>query len=300
VGQGEWHLPGTLTLPIGGGGPFPAVVLVHGSGPEDRDESMGGPNKPFRDLAWGLASRGIAVLRYEKRTMQYAATFRQKSPDHFTVREETIDDALNAIAQLRTTKGIDPKHIFVLGHSMGGMLAPKIGQMDTNIAGLILLAGSNRQFEDVIVEQTRYLISLNGTPPDEGQAYLAKVQSDVAEIRKLTAADASASIILFGAQPAYWLDLRDYDPLQTAKQLRQRLLVLQGGRDYQVTEVDFNRWKEALGSQTNVTFKVYPKLNHQFITGEGKSTPDEYQQPGHVAELVVADIAEWISQRLTH
>jgi hypothetical protein len=293
VGQGEWQLPGTLTLPADGSGPWPVVVLVHGSGPEDRDETDGA-NKPFRDLAWGLATKGIAVLRYEKRTKEYAARFKEKYPGHFTVREETIDDALSAIAQLRNTKGIDPKHIFVLGHSLGGMLAPKIGEADTNLAGLILLAGSTRPFEDVIVEQTRYLISLKGTPSAEGHAYLAKVQSEVAKLKKLTAADVSSSVILFGATPVYWLDLRGYDPLGVAKRLKQPLLILQGGRDYQVTEVDFNRWKEALGSQHNVTFKFYPKLNHQFIAGEGKSTPDEYQQAGHVAEPVVADIAEWI------
>ena len=293
VGQGEWQLPGTLTLPGTNSGPWPAVVLVHGSGPGDRDET-GGANKPFRDLAWGLATKGIAVLRYEKRTKKYAARFKEKYPGHFTVREETIDDALNAVAQLRNTKGIDPKRIFVLGHSLGGMLAPKIGQTDTNLAGLILLAGSTRPFEDVIVEQTRYLISVNGAPSAEGEAYLAKVQSDVAKLKKLTAADVSSSVILFGAQPVYWLDLRRYDPLGVAKRLKQPLLVLQGGRDYQVTQVDFNRWKEALGSQPKVTFKFYPKLNHQFVAGEGKSKPDEYEQAGHVAEPVVTDMAEWI------
>jgi len=293
VGQGEWQLPGTLTLPKDGSGPWPAVVLVHGSGPEDRDETVGA-NKTFRDLAWGLATRAIAVLRYEKRTKQYAAKFRKKFPPHFTVREETIDDALSAVAQLRNTRGIDPKRIFVLGHSLGGMLAPRIGQADTNLAGLILLAGASRPLEDVIVEQTRYLISLNGTPSPQDQTRLARILSDVAMVKKLTAADASSSVILFGAQPAYWLDLRDYHPLEVAKQLKQPLLILQGGRDYQVTDVDFNRWKEALGSPHNVTFKFYPNLNHQFIAGEGKGTPGEYEQAGHVAEPVVADIAEWI------
>jgi hypothetical protein len=293
VAPGEWQLPGTLTLPTDGAGAWPAVVLVHGSGPEDRDET-GGANKPFRDLAWGLASKGIAVLRHENRTKEYAARFRKQFPSHFTVREETIDDAVSAVAQLRHTKGIDPKRVFVLGHSLGGMLAPKIGQTDTNIAGLILLAGATRPTEDVIVEQTRYLISVNGTPSAADEAYLARVEAAAARVKQLTAADAGSSDIIFGAPPVYWLDLRGYDPLGTAKGLTQPLLVLQGGRDYQVTQVDFNRWKEALASRSTVTFKYYPDLNHQFIAGEGKSTPAEYEQAGHVAEPVVIDIAEWI------
>ena len=288
VGRGEWQLPGTLTLLTAGGGPWLAVVLVHGSGPNDRDETMGA-NKPFRDLAWGLATKGIAVLRYEKRTREYAG--------HFTVREETIEDALSAVAQLRNTEGIDPKRIFVLGHSMGGMLAPNVGQTDTNIAGLIIFAGATRRLEDTRVEQERYLISVNRMPSAEAEAYLAGVESNVAKIKKLTAADVSSSVILCGAPPAYWLDWRHYDPLAIVKGLKQPLLILQGGRDYQVTELDFNRWKEALGSQPKATFKFYPKLNHQFITGEGRSTPDEYEEPGHVAEAVVTDIAEWIGAR---
>jgi dienelactone hydrolase len=297
VGRGEWRLPGTLTLPSAGSGPWPAVVLVHGSGPNDRDETVGA-NKPFRDLAWGLATKGIAVLRYEKRTREYAAKFRTAGLGQLTVKEETIDDALSAVAQLRATDGIDPKRIFVLGHSLGGMLAPRIGQADPQIAGLILLAGClSRPLEDVMVEQARYLLSLKGKPSAEQQAWLAELESSAAKVKKLTAADASSSAVLLGAPPAYWLDLRQHDSLAVAKELKQPLLILRGGRDYQSTAVDFDRWKAALGTQPKVTFKLYPKLNHLFIAGEGKSTPEEYEQPGHVAETVVTDIAEWIGGR---
>lgn len=297
VGRGEWRLPGTLTLPSAGGGPWPAVVLVHGSGPNDRDETVGA-NKPLRDLAWGLATRGIAVLRYEKRTKEHAARFKATGLGQLTVQEETIDDALSAVAQLRATDGVDPKRIFVLGHSLGGMVAPRIGQADSQIAGLIMLAGClSRALEDVTVEQARYLLSLKAKPSAEEEAWLAEVESTAAKVKKLTAADVSSSVVLLGAPPAYWLDLRHHDSLAIAKGLKQPLLILQGGRDYQATPVDFDRWKEALGAQAKVTFKLYPKLNHLFIAGEGKSTPAEDEQPGHVAEAVVADVAEWIRGR---
>src|ERR1041385_1390797 len=140
VGTGEWTLPATLTIPVGAG-PFPAVVLVHGSGPNDRDETIGS-NKPFKDLAWGLASKGIAILRYEKRTKQYGAKL--VALPNLTAKEEVVDDALAAVEVLRKTEGIDAKRIFVLGHSLGGMLVPRIGRLDPNIAGLISLAGATR------------------------------------------------------------------------------------------------------------------------------------------------------------
>ncbi len=294
IGGGKWELPGTLSLPRGEG-PWPAVVLVHGSGPQDRDETIGA-NKPFRDLAWGLASEGIAVLRYEKRTKAHAAELASIA-SQITLREETTDDALSAVRLLRGTSGIDPKRIFILGHSLGGLAAPRIGQADPTIAGLVILAGSTRPLEDLVVEQMRYLLSLNPNPSAQDQARLSEVEALMAKVRKLTAADAASSELLFGAGPAYWLDLRSYDQVATARGLHQPLLILQGARDYQVTEVDFEGWKRGLGSRPNVTFKLYPGLNHLFITGEGKSTPAEYEKPGHVAQAVVSDLAAWIRRQ---
>lgn len=290
VGTGVWALPGTLTVPVGAG-PFPAVVLVHGSGPHDRDETIG-PNKPFKDLAFGLASRGVAVLRYEKRTKQHGPKL--VSLPNLTAKEEVVDDALAAVEVLRKTEGIDAKRIFVLGHSLGGMLVPRIGRIDANIAGLIALAGATRALEDVIPEQLTYIFSLDGSISPEEQKQIDQAKEQAAKVRALQATDASSSTVIFGAPPSYWLDLRGYDPAEAAKRLRQPMLILQGERDYQVTMEDFKRWKAALGGKSEVTLKSYPGLNHLFIAGTSRSTPLEYDQPGHVDERVVEDIAGWI------
>jgi hypothetical protein len=294
VGSSQWPLPGTLAVPVGGG-PWPAVVLVHGSGPEDRDETVGA-NKPFRDLAWGLASRGIAVLRYEKRTKEYGQKLASQACK-ITLQDETIDDALSAVAKLRTTDGIDPKRVFVLGHSLGGLAAPRIGKADPQIAGLIIMAGSTRPLEDIVIDQLHYLASLNAAPLAEGMPELAKIEADARKVKGLTAADAGSTNLVLGAGAAYWLDLRAYDAPATAKALKQRILILQGQRDYQVTMEDLAGWRQALDASPNVTFKLYPELNHLFVAGEGKSKPDEYNQPGHVAEKVVAHIANWVLAR---
>jgi dienelactone hydrolase len=294
VGSGKWALPGTLTVPKGQG-PFPAVVLVHGSGPNDRDETIG-PNKPFRDLAWGLASQGIAVLRYDKRTKAHADLYTRDILMNLTLQEETIDDALLAVQLLRSTPEIDPQRIFVLGHSLGAMAAPRIGQQDPDLAGLILLAGPTIPLEDEILDQFTYLFNLDGTLTAPEKAYLDKIQAEVARVKDPNLSNQVPAYDLpLSMYPAYWLYLRDYHPAEVAKTLAMPMLVLQGGRDYQVSPTkDFEGWKTALADKANAVLKLYPDLNHLMIAGQGPSTPTEYEIAGHVSEEVVKDIADWI------
>ncbi len=289
VGEGEWALPGTLSLPAGAG-PFPAVVLVHGSGPQDRDERIG-PNRPFRDLAGGLASRGIAVLRYEKRTKQHGA----RMTKDVTVKEETVDDALAAAALLRTTKGVDAKKVFVLGHSLGAMAAPRLGELDPALAGLIVMACPARPLEDVVVDQVAYILSLAKEPGAEQKAGVEKIKEQAARLKDPNLPkDTPAKDLPLGAPLAYWRSVAALRPVETAAKVAQPVFVLQGGRDYQVTMEDFGLWEKAVGGRKNVTLKSYPKLNHLFAEGEGKAKPEEYSKEGHVAAEVVEDLARWV------
>lgn len=287
VGSGQWRLPGTLSIPKGAG-PFPAVSLVHGSGPNDRDESVG-PNKPFKDIAWGLASKGVVVLRYEKRTKQYPEQI--ATILNFTVQDETVDDAVTAVNVLNASSFVDHSRIFILGHSLRGMLAPRIGIQDHRIAGLMILAGPTRHLEDIILEQTRYLANLSGINQSEQIASLEKL------VMKVKTLNIGLGEDVLGAPRAYWADLATYDPVVTAQSLHIPLLILQGKRDYQVTMTDFARWNETFFGNVSVTLKTYPTLNHLFITGTGVPSYNEYLVEGHVAEEVVADIATWIKNR---
>ncbi len=300
VGSPGWPLPATLTLPRGEG-PFPALVLVHGSGPNDRDETVG-PNKPFKDLAWGLAAKGIAVLRYEKRTRIFGRKLvADPGPAaSFTVKEETIDDALAAVRFLGRTDRVDPKRIFVLGHSLGGMLVPRIAVdgKSLGIAGYVVMAGLTRPLDETIVRQMTYLYGLDGSLSAEDRAQLEELKARVAKIRAFTDKDAASEERVLNAPVSYWLDLRGYDPPAVAAALDVPMLILQGARDYQVTTDDFDNWKKALGGKSAVEFRLYPKLNHLFMEGRGFPTPDEYTRVhASVAPYVLDDIATFIRGR---
>jgi dienelactone hydrolase len=281
VGTDEWKLPGTLTYPTGKTG-SPAVVLVPDSGPSDRDATVVA-TKVFRDLAEGLSSRGIAVMRYEKRTRQYATKISSTS---YTIDDETVHDAAEAVALARTEPEVDPKRVFVLGFGVGGFIAPRIAGDDGKLAGLILLGAPEHSLEDWIMETAG---SLNLTPKR-----LDEVKQHVAKVKKLEAGDTDLGPQM-GLPVAYWLDLKGYDAAGDAKKLGVPMLILQGGRDFQVGPVEFDAWKTAMAGRSSVTVKSYPALNHLFVAGEGKSTEEEYRKPGHVSVEVIDDIAKFVN-----
>ncbi len=117
------------------------------------------------------------------------------------------------------------------------------------------------------------------------------MRAEVAKVKALKPGDTDT---VLSAPASYWLDLRGYDPPAAAQALTAPLLILQGERDYQVTMDNLAAWKRALDGHPNVTFHTYPKLNHLFVAGEGKSLPKEYETPGHVDAAVIEDIAGWI------
>ena len=204
---------------------------------------------------------------------------------------------MTAAAFLRKHKGIDAKRVFVVGHSLGAMMAPAIGSLDPDLAGIVLLAAPSRHLEDVIIEQYTYIYSLKGDLTDDDKKELEKVKKQAARIRdpKLTKDTPKAELPL-GAAAAYWISLRDYDQVATARAYKKPILIMQGERDYQVTTEDFTGWKKALGDRADVTFNSYPKLNHLFMIGDGKAKPAEYEKQGHVAEELINDLAKWIQR----
>lgn len=302
VGEGTpFELGGTLALPANAEGPLPAVVLVQGSGASDRDETAAA-YKPFRDLAWGLAQQGIAVLRYDKRTYVYGEKSVPEEGAVLTVKEETVDDAVAAANLLKADERIDPSRVYIVGHSQGGMLAPRIDAEGGDFAGLVLLAGSPRTLWEIIYDQNMMFIE---TMDDADPAKAASASYVEAEYQKalriagMTDEEAKAETV-FGIPAYYFKEMDAFDWDGYAAALDKPVLVLQGEDDFQVyPDKDFALYREQIGDFPSVTFKLYPGLNHFFVdySGPGEGTTAEYSVPGQVDPAVIDDIAAWIKSQ---
>lgn len=294
---GRWRLPARLSLPKEAGNDrslIPLAVLVHGSGPNSMDEAIG-PNFIFKEIAGSLAEKGIATLRYDKRTYIYGSRAFE-DPESPTVAEETTDDAVSAV-RLAWKMGF--RNIFVLGHSLGAGCAPAIAAKVSDgadckaVKGIIMLAAPARKMTDIIESQLD-IISEYNTP------------ETIRELRKTMA-----------SLPESYLAELDYDRRTAIEELSSKnipALLLQGERDYQVTMQDLNLWRQhilesgaaedsgiqegrqSFGGRRFITIS-YPGLNHIFHKGEGKPSPAEYMQSGKIPDEVIDDISGFIRTR---
>ncbi len=292
-----YPLVGLLTLPDNASAPVPAVVMVHGSGPSNRDERVG-KLTPFKDLAEGLALHGIASLRYDKRTFVHAKKMR-KLP--VTVWEETVEDALLAVELLKNIPQIDSDNIFILGHSMGAMLTPRIDAEGADVKGLILLAGTPHRLEEVVIRQLRQA--------GDGNAVMKAIVSLEYKIfakkfdglYEMTDEEAKQKRFAGGISLYYFKEMGKKTAADYLLESEKPALILQGGMDFQVlAEDDFKSFQELLAERRNTAFKLYPNLNHCFTEALYSSilkASKEYGKERHIPDEVIQDIAAFIKNQ---
>jgi uncharacterized protein len=292
VKTGTLEMPGVLLIPNVVENP-PVVILLGGSGPTDKDGTIG-PNKVLKDIAVGLSSMGIATYRFDKRTIKYGNEIQQNT-SKFGIEQEVIEDALSAIKLIRNYPNTKNSKIIVAGHSLGAYCAPMVALKSKDVSGVVLLAGNARPLEDLILEQYTYIFGLDSIDSNE-KAELKKIEEQVARVKNTKQLKISQEKDLpLNLNSYYWQSLKKYDQIKTAKSIKQPILVIQGERDYQVTMKDYEIWKRELAGNKKNMFASYPKLNHLFISGESKSTPEDYDKPGHVDEFVIKTIIDFIT-----
>ena len=297
VGKGtNYPLHGLLTVPDDTTKPVPAVVFVHGSGASNRDEKVG-KLTPFKDLAEGLAAHGIASVRYDKRSFAYGRKMLKEK--NITVKEETIEDAVRATQLLRKDGRIDHNRIFIVGHSMGAMLAPRIDAQGGNYCGLILMAGSPYKLEDIILRQNQQAMGgLNKLLQWIAAFQVKKLKKTFAGLYDLTDEEAKKRKFAGGTTLYYFKEMGEHPAPGFLKLTRKPLLILQGEKDFQASAaVDFTGYQTLLEGHDNATFKLYPGLNHAFVpalSDDINKARKEYAEERHIGDEVIGDIARWI------
>ncbi len=296
VGKGtEYPLKGLLMLPDGRTEKLPAVVFVHGSGASNMDEQVY-KLKPFRDLAEGLAARGIASVRYDKRTYVYGRKMRKLT---VTAEEETVEDAIRASALLKQDPRVDPDQVFLVGHSMGAMLAPRIDAEGGDFRGLILMAGSPGRLEDIVLRQFRQAAQSEGrllraVVGLESRIFGKKFDglydmSDEETKKKKFAGNVSLY---------YFKEMGRKTAADYLKESDKPVLILQGGKDFQaLASEDFAGFQDQLRDRPNVEYRLYEELNHAFVKGiydDILKARKEYRVRQHVSPEVIDDIADFI------
>lgn len=295
IADENFSLEGILTLPKGSE-LYPAVVLVHGSGPNNRDEAIG-KTALFKDLAEKLAAKGIASIRYDKRTLIYGKEI--VADKTFTVAKETVDDAIAAGKLLSADARIDANKIYLIGHSMGAMLAPRIVCESDIFAGLILMAGSPRRLEAISLSQNEEaLAQMDEATRAQVLPQIESLKALYASIDTMTDEVAQETPLMPGLM-AYYLKEWGAKPADSyLSSLMQPILVMQGDKDFQVSiDKDFDEYKRILDGHKNARFKLYSNLNHLFMPWQGKTIKDglaEYQAENHLSDEVAENVIAFI------
>jgi fermentation-respiration switch protein FrsA (DUF1100 family) len=302
-------LSATLTLPSGSG-PFPAVLLVSGSGPQDRDESLLG-HRPFFVLADYLTRHGIAVLRADDRGVG-------KSKGNFAAATSVdfASDAEAGIAYLLSRAEVNKRKIGLVGHSEGGLIAPIVAARNSAVAFIVLMAGPGVPGDEILVAQSVLIAEASGVGRDQAEKNGAELRQTIAVVKREkdgAAVETKLRELLAGRIPAPQLDAQiraltapwfryfiEYDPAPTLRTVKCAVLAIAGEKDLQVPpKQNLAAIRTALqaGGNKDVEVEELPGLNHLFQTAKTGSPAEYGQIEETISPMALDRIARWISRR---
>lgn len=287
VGSGDGSVKGILTLPAQSEGKLPVAILIQGSGQSDMNEQVG-QVYPFRDIAQGLASHGVASIRINKRFWEKP----ELAGNDITIYDETIDDISAAVAEVLSHEELDENKVFLIGHSLGAAEAPLIASRNDRVRGIVFLAGSPRHLADIITDQNRTALKAAGLTDEECNIQMAQVESIADTVKALEKDDGKT---YFNAPASYWISLNEMYSGDPLSRLELPMLFLQGEEDFQTDpDKDFQAYKDIMAGRDNCSFISYPGLNHLFAPSDGQHNENEYLSPAAVDGKVIEDIADFI------
>ena len=278
---------------------IPVVIIIPGSGPQDRFGRIG-PNAVYYDIAQGLAKKGIGVLIFDKRTFNFGSELGA----FVDISEEYLDDSYFAFAKALKLPKADPSRIYFLGHGLGGYLLPVTAyETEYKAAGYIFLAANSSPLEELLVKQHEYLAKRDGSVTDEEAALLESAKKMAADVKRLTEENYMEfdPEDLLGISSYYWLSLQNYKAEKLAADIKQPMLFLYAGNDYQVDLSEAEPFKKALAGRKNAEFRVMQGLNHVFMKSQNlpvSENPErEYYIKSEVDSSVIDIIAEFVLRR---
>jgi dipeptidyl aminopeptidase/acylaminoacyl peptidase len=277
-------LTGTLTLPIAGARPLPAVYLITGAGMQDRDNAgPDSPFRPFRQIADTLSRRGLAVLRLDDRGVNGSTG----SIDTMTTYERAIDTRA-ALAYLRTRSDIDSTRLALVGYSEGGLIAPIVAAEDRALRGIVLMATPGELGRKIIEWQRRTQIEEDVAiaPDKRDSAYAASMQRFDTQ----------------NPQDRWSRFFEAYDPTRVALRVRTPVLILHGSKDENIPPEDAQRLASAFraGGNLRVTVQVFDGLMHSFLDESHFDDPSGAVTPAalELPDAVLGAISDWLVARL--
>ncbi|MFW6119889.1 MAG: alpha/beta hydrolase family protein, partial [Petrotogales bacterium] len=272
----------------------PLMMIIGGSGPTDRNGTVG-PNQPYRDIAWGLSTNGIATLRYDKRTKTYGEKIIKEEIEP-TMQFEYIEDIFHAIRFVTEKEGLKFSEIYLAGHSLGAIVTPYVGKKSELVNGIILLAAPARRLAQISLDQNKYFAPISRITNEQLnqiEEMFNKLLNH--ELPPDTVIDPNSNL-----KASYYYDTDNYQTMDLLEDFNKPVLILLGEEDFQtLMEKDYNILQEKFSDRRNFTFKSFDELNHLFIKTEPGifHTTEEYTKQGFVDQRVIETIASWIKNR---